>query len=581
MPQLTPKRCSEHSTANDKRTRAFSYGLVRKFICLLLLSAGFRLLAQGNSPSGPGLGTTTYRVNGISYVVGPGAGVAGSDPCVQINSAIRDLPNVGGLVEVTGFQGPLTCKTTISISKPIKLLVIVPLVMSTANPVIEVTNRGSGTTIEGLALLGTEFRYTGSEAADILRCGSPLDVNISCGYLTLQDVSFMPMEGSAAIIDVHAYNPYFIQIERVRGSISECTGGLKDTSHTQQNCGTGRAIGGSSNIAAKFEVNAGSKMVPPGGSIKISGWAHATGRGADNLQGTSKGLWFKGLSGTKQGLSNITLEGYGDAEGTNVSIQSEYTSLMSVGAGWLISGGTGYKSIASHRVSFYGSQFQNASTEHYNIDGESYDIAFINASLSVPATLGTDKGNRTLKLFPGIASGEWDLSAIPVRTGNLSVTGNVTASLPATFTAGGAPGWNKYTLTKVGGKWVITGEPSCGRCGGGPATTSKDQDFVITAIGANAMLMGARLTPKVACTGTDTARISVGVSGNNSVTFRNVDIKAAPSSSNFATAGPTNGQFNNNGNVNLTASITTTGGNVNDIADGCTVVLDIAYVNLP
>ena len=110
----------------------------------------------------PNAGTFTTLVSQVGNGIPNAARFGGVDPCAKINAAIGSLDTtVGGTVEARSFTATdlaTACTTTLTIDRPVRLLLPAGVIKLGANPGIRITS-AAGVVIEGQ---GWEYSYTPS-----------------------------------------------------------------------------------------------------------------------------------------------------------------------------------------------------------------------------------------------------------------------------------------------------------------------------------------------------------------------------------------------------------------------------------
>lgn len=386
-------------------------------------------------------GTIVMSGAGQPQICKPQA-VVGTDLGLQMNRCITMLPN-GGTVDSRLTAAVLT--TTPVLPSGITLLLGAGLYSSSNNPVIKST--GGTNTIEGNALTTTEIRYTGAGAGDILRCGtSAVTTAIGCAYLTLRNLMFNPMEGSVATVDIHLYNPVYIDFSNLRILHSGCTGGLTDPSPHQGTCGTGSATNGQ-NIGIKFDTT-GFGTVPEMGQYRDSQMLFAAGRGTDasNAAGTTRDYWFNGSAVAGGYLAHIKLSGTSDTESSAIPFECDHCSDVMVDGTNFFSGVTPVVISNSSYVTFLNVRISGAVTNNFTVDAGSSDVFLWTQIVNSGTCSYTNAGSRTVIWNPGSCAGFYDFGPSKVGTGNLVATGTLHVTGASTldgivsgagFTAGG------------------------------------------------------------------------------------------------------------------------------------------------
>ena len=95
---------------------------------------------------------------------------AGADMGAKINAAIADLPSSGGIVDATAFQGAQSAAATITLNKPMVLLLGAVTLTMAGSPGIAIS--ATGASVMGLGQ-DTTILITSSGTADIIQVTSP------------------------------------------------------------------------------------------------------------------------------------------------------------------------------------------------------------------------------------------------------------------------------------------------------------------------------------------------------------------------------------------------------------------------
>jgi hypothetical protein len=156
-------------------------------LCFSALGASAQTLPTCQVPPGPN-GAFLYDNNGLSCLAAHNvvyaSAFSGSDPCAQINAAIKALPSTGGTVDARGFQGTQSCASNpfAGITSDVELLLgdvaiqtTVPWVTPSAQNVLVIGSgrggSGHGTTIR--AVTGFPSTCDGlSTGCPVVRLGS-------------------------------------------------------------------------------------------------------------------------------------------------------------------------------------------------------------------------------------------------------------------------------------------------------------------------------------------------------------------------------------------------------------------------
>lgn len=111
--------------------------------------------------------------NGTAWVTSPpGRGVffadatSGADLDSVLNTLIAAMPAGGGTIDARGFTGTQACNATITLSKPVKLLLGNCTITSTATPIFDVTTSGAAV-IEGNSRAQTIIQTTSASQTAI------------------------------------------------------------------------------------------------------------------------------------------------------------------------------------------------------------------------------------------------------------------------------------------------------------------------------------------------------------------------------------------------------------------------------
>lgn len=121
----------------------------------------------------------------------------GVDASEKINNCIAALPSTGGVANAVGLQGPQTLSTTISITKPVKLLLGYGVWTSGASPVIQVTTDGQNSEV---ACGGNPGQSTnaGANSCVLATTNTSGDIVQTAGQSTsVHDLTLMYSGGSA------------------------------------------------------------------------------------------------------------------------------------------------------------------------------------------------------------------------------------------------------------------------------------------------------------------------------------------------------------------------------------------------
>lgn len=134
--------------------------------------------------------------------------------------------------------------------------------------------------------------------------------------------------------------------------------------------------------------------------------------------------------------------------------------------------------------------------------------------------------------------------------------------------------WKHYTLTMTAGNWVLTG----GIGATSPLTPAAATTQTITLDTVNFPFVTAMvMKTNIAFTGPATVTVNLGTTGSTTFYYAgNYDLKAAVSSTNFVSA-LANVGLNSWGTIALALTITTSGGNVNTIANGSKLDIWMKY----
>lgn len=329
---------------------------------------------------------------------------AGDDWSEKVRAAHDDLPSTGGTVDARGLEGEQSASGTVVVDRPLVLLIGASTITypgAGGDPLILV--KSNGVYIIGHTPQSTILQYTGTTPIDVIRFEK--DAPEIIAYGALDSILVWATEAVASTL-VRVVNPVFFSFKRVF------------MRHSSLLTGTGVVPNPINGIVMENTVTA----IPPTGNITLEDIIYATGTGADNDSATGIGIYIKGRAAADGQMINIRYQGTGDIEASGVAIRQDYAFNTFMDSGWLLSGATGYKGVASQLASFLGVRFANAAIEHNNLDSGCYDHVYINPSFSNPNGFGTDSGHRTVKL--NSATGIYDLADVP-----LSTTGEVNTGL--------------------------------------------------------------------------------------------------------------------------------------------------------
>ena len=216
------------------------------------------------------------------------------------------------------------------------------------------------------------------------------------------------------------------------------------------------------------------------------------------------------------------------------------------------------------------------------VDGNLFANTFTYISSSTTGTgIKIDAGAGNFAIvhnnFPNVAAG-----LQIVDNSGPSPEKNISDNMPRFLIPSATPLWQHVQVTKTAGNWVST-EVLTTPIPAAATTTQTVYVHIPPTASASVFITNARVKTLTACTGVTTLTATLG-SLFNSVFYISTpyDLKAAPSMSNFS---PQNGVLVGQGsgvaNDDVALYLTSTGGNMNSVADGCTVDVWLLSASLP
>jgi len=132
-----------------------------------------RIDGSGNATLGS---VTATSVNGTIMADSQ----AGGDFCAKISAAVSAAPATGAIINAVGLSGTQSCASTLTISKPVTVILGATVLTLNGNPGINITSKG--VTLEGLHHVTAGVTTSGANASRLISGASgPLIQNLTSG----------------------------------------------------------------------------------------------------------------------------------------------------------------------------------------------------------------------------------------------------------------------------------------------------------------------------------------------------------------------------------------------------------------
>ncbi len=312
----------------------------------------------------------------------------GPDAGTKINACIDDLGSSGGTADAQGLQGEQTIAGTITLAKPVRLLLgNANLRYIGAGTALLVTS--SNVEITGSVGNRTRFIYTGSDPVSLIK-------SAAAGYLKVSNLSITFGSDNNPSTAIYLQDPVGFDVSDIVVA-------------SFASAGSNRIVG------LKIEATS-SSLVPERGFGRINNYIYTATSGSEGIG--SRGIALLGVAGGP--LVNVALTGYGNIEDAEVGLLLEKAGGIVMTGSYLFMGnGTGIRLVYSSGNTFVNPRMSQPRVSHFYVDTNSSDNLFINPQMQLPGAFGVNSGVRTLIL--NNATSQWDLGSIPLRT-----TGNIT-----------------------------------------------------------------------------------------------------------------------------------------------------------